>query len=304
MDKKGDYKWGIVLSLILGLMVLTLSLYFIFNELWTGNEAAREVCRQSIQVRALLPAARTGGFEFESFKEEFPLKCKTNVVEISKSNVERNEVGKIIAETMAECWALYGKGDENAFPADVYGLRTTCIPCARIHLSDEAKVAIGSDGFNIRDALDLKMDPQYSYYVYLRDSGKKFPAFNPAFSREFDFSGNEFRVDEDDGVAAVFKNRLTGTTDSQMFFNASVFSVVSMNKVYLSKILDPMKGDLLINYGILTTAKEASIGDYIPYLFYFQSEDGNPFEEVQKQLFDGFWWKNSNVCDQWEGIPA
>jgi len=324
INKRGDYKWGIVLSLILGLMVLSLSLYFIFNELWTGDEADRQVCRQSIQVRALLPDVTIAGIEgIDSFKDQYPLKCKTHVVEISEGDVERGEAGKIIAEIMAECWALYGKGDENAFPAEFFK-SSSCVPCARIHLSDEAKTALGSGRINIREALDLKMDPQYSYYVYLRDSGKKFSAFDFGNSLSFDLSGEGFEFKDADWIWKTFelKNKLNGGK-----FNA----LMTVESVSLPEFFYAEKGDLLINYGIVGMG-DSDFGDYVPYLFYFQSEDGKPFDEVKKSfVFDipstlfemasDFFTLETftqlpsdrlkevqdasvGFCESWEGIPA
>ena len=275
MNKKGDYKWGIMLSLILGLMVLSLSLYFIFNELWTGDEEARQICRQSIQLRNLLPESKYMGFNLKSFKSEYPLKCKTHVVEIDESDVrdiERAE--KIIAENIVECWALYDKGDASAFPSDFYSVASTCVPCARIHLTNEAKEYMNQNSveINIRDSLDLQMNKGFSYRTYLKNAGEKFPAFNPASAREFNLSGDNFKVDISDYKNAVLLNRLTGGTENRGLEKIkNVWSPLDVSRVDLPMMFDSSKGDLLIGYGIITSAEKSDIGDYIPYLFYFQT---------------------------------
>ena len=192
-NKKGDYKYGIILSLILGVIVLSLSLYFIFQEIWSEDELDWEICRQSIQIRALLP-----DIEVTSFKDDYPLKCKTQVVEIEKSDVKNIEdAQKIIAETMARCWALYDKGDSNAFPAKFFK-SSTCVPCARIHLTEEAKKYMEDKkmtGINIRESLmNLKMTKEYTYYEYLDNSGKKFSAFNFGNRVLFDLEGDGFSI--------------------------------------------------------------------------------------------------------------
>lgn len=320
MNKKGDYKWGIVLSLILGLMVLSLSLYFIFHELWSEEDIDRQICRQSIQLRALLPDSGYG-IDALDFKSDYPLKCKTHVVEISKKDVVlkggRMDAERKIAEAMAECWVLYGNGDENAFPAKFFK-SSSCVPCARIHLTDEAKDELGSRTINIRDALDLQMREGYTYYQFLRDSGKKFSAFDFGNGLAFNLSGNGFEVLNRDGwwKNIELKNKIGGE------FTARMRSV----NVTLPKFFDVTKGDLLINYGIVTIRDE-DFGDYIPYLFYFQTEDGNPFDEVKHDFIFNFWKVPSTVlsvlwdipekglketfadrdvgfCEEWEGIPA
>jgi hypothetical protein len=291
MDKKGDYKWSIILSLILGLLILGLSLFFIFNEYFTSEDTDLQICRQSIQVRALLPEVEEGGFTLTSFKEDFPLKCKTMVKTIEKEDVE--DVEEIIAETMAECWALYDKGTTSAFPADFYGATSACVPCARIHLTEEAKVVLrekGVDNINIRDALDERMTEEYSYLTYLKNSGDDYSAFGRKSVAPFFLEGDNFSVNQDE----VIKER-------------NIMTTVEISEVSLPKLFYLDKGDLLINYGIIVQSSDW----YTPYLFYFQvNQKPNPFEEVKNEFYS---WSditravdisNSNFCESWEGIPA
>jgi|GEM_PF-1034380 hypothetical protein len=334
MNKKGDYKWGIILSLILGLMVLSLSLYFIFHELWTGEDEARQICKQSIQLRAFLPDLGPDWFKYNSFKDEYPLRCKTKIVEISAQDVEGGKVEKIIAENIAECWALYDMGDSNAFPAEVFK-KSTCVPCARIHLTDEAKVKLGDGVINIRKALDLEMGNGYTYYQFLRDSGKKFSAFNFGNGVPFNLEEEGFEIDKTTwkliGIDLDFKkwenakltNRLSGGV-----FDAKMSSTdISLPQNFLAD-----KGDLIINYGIVTVS-ERNFGNYIPYLFYFQAEQNinkklnDPFVETGSSFVFNPWATllalttqdvskdrakvkkdveaaSVAFCDTWEGIPA
>ncbi len=303
MDKVGDYKYGLLFSLIMGLLVIGLSFYFIFNELFTQEDIDWQVCRQSIQARATLPDVDLEGFgSMTSFKDAYPLKCKTNVVEIDKGNVK--DIDKIIGETMVECWALFDKGDVSAFP-DKFFKSSTCVPCARIHLTNEAKDYLKEKNIvvNIRNALDEPMTSEYSYYVYLRDAGKKFSAFDLAGSREWYFDPKGFSVasEEGDFVGAVFHNRLTGAEDDYTISKDVNWGWIG--GVSLPEFFDYEKGDLLISYGVATTSN-INIGNYIPYLFYFQTgADPNPFEEVSKKLIN---WpvRDIDMCNEWEGVPA
>ncbi len=327
MNKKGDYKYSVIFSLILGLMVLSLSLYFIFNEVWSSDAADREVCRQSIQLRSLLPNVELEGIDSGvSFKDKFPLKCKTKVVEINEGEVERGEVGKIIAEIIAECWALYDNGDANAFPTEFFK-SGACVPCARIHLTDEAKAAMGDDGINIRESLNLQMSQGFSYHNYLMSSGDKFSAFDFGNVLHFNLSGDSFNVKGFNIFNTDVVNKINGET---------AYLGVIRDEISLPKILYPEKGDLLINYGVVAIGSNIvsgnkEFGGYIPYLFYFQTgQDPNPFEIVQhtfianpveavfniltvnhweaikdpegelKKLFGS----GVDFCEQWEGIPA
>ncbi|MFH1521758.1 MAG: hypothetical protein ABIF18_02255 [archaeon] len=327
VNKKGDYKYGIILSLILGVMVLSLSLYFIFQELWSSDELDWEICRQSIQIRALLPDVEKAGITAISFKDDYPLKCKTMIIEVNKKNVE--DIDKIIGDTMARCWALFDKGRSNSFPAQFYK-SSICVPCARIHLTEDAKKYMeanekkykyegGVIGTNIRNALDLPMTKKYSYYGYLNNSGKKFSAFIFGNGFPFDLEGGEFKIEATSfpWEYAYLTNELSGGN-----FTAKM----TTKDISLPKIFDITKGDLLINYGIVTMSDE-NFGNYIPYLFYFQAnQEPDPFKEVKEKFIfnranvlasalefsfslqsdEANILKESSVgfCEQWEGIPA
>jgi len=331
MNKKGDYKWGIIISLILGLMVLSFSLYFIFNEVWTGEDSDRQICRQSIQLRSTLPDVTIKKMiDIGSFKDEFPLKCKTHVVEIGRDDVVLNKngemkAGKKIVEAMAECWALYDKGDASAFPLKFYK-DSTCVPCARIHLTNDAKKELGKKNIDIRGALDLQMGKGYSYYDYLSKSGKKFSAFSFGNGVSFDLEADNFGVnivESKPWERVELKNKINGAS-----YSANILSA----DISLPKFFDSKKGDLLINYGIVGIGDD-SFSEYVPYLFYFQTgQEPNPFKEprnffifnIPEALWNQFkqakwgiiysiikqYFSKEDVdvgvrfCDMWEGIPA
>jgi hypothetical protein len=251
-------------------------------------------------LRANLPEPTFLGLKVTSFKDEFPLRCKTQVIEVDKGDLK--EIDDIIGRTMAECWALWSNGDVSAFPSVVYslnelsGTRSVCVPCARIHLTVDAKNKLGGN-IDIRRALDSPMTNEYSYFTYLEESGKQFPAFNPASSRKFDLNGSSFLVDESEKEPITLKNLLTGGEESGIEIKSS--------KVSLPKFFYLDKGDLIINYGVALSSTEGPIGDYIPYLFYFQNgQDPDPFGQTKNLLIDGPAWKNYHLCETWEGIPA
>ncbi len=304
MDNRGIYR-SVLLSLILGTMVVSLGIYFIFNEIWAGDDSEREVCRQSIQLRNLLPEVGSGGINIYSFKEDFPLKCKTHVVEINEDDVViRNgvmEAERKIAEAIAECWALYDKGDTNAFPTDGFGANSVCVPCARIHLTDEAKEAVGDKGINIENALkNLRMEPEYSYYSYLMNSGKKFSAFSVGGALPFNLSGDSFEIEGIDSVFwknVVLKNKLNGAE----------IILPKVSNIILPQIFNVSRGDLIINYGVFLVRGNDEFGYNVPYIFYFQSfQDVDPFKEVRDKNLFGVTKKLLGVkfCEEWDGIPA
>jgi len=135
-NKRGDTKYYIIISLILGLMVLTISLYWIFNEYFNEGDIEWEVCRQSILVRASLPEAELLGLELDT-KGAFPLKCKTEVVTIDSMRTPE-EVYGVISDTVAQGWYMFGEGKLDFIHRDTWSSKTVCMAFARVHFSEEA----------------------------------------------------------------------------------------------------------------------------------------------------------------------
>lgn len=423
MDKKGDYKYGLLFTLIMGLLVVGLSFYFIFNELFSDEDISYEVCRQSVITRSVLPDVTLKKISnLDSFKNSYPLKCETRKIEISEADVKDIEVAqRKIAETMMECWALFDRGDSSAFPPPgiwnfIDSATSYCVPCARLSLSEGAKDYMEKNviEIDIREGLDLNVEgEEFSYFAWLKNSGEKFSAFDLATSSEFDLSGDEFRIedggsiinklefyaengvlmvslpfafdvkavdfkkdssgalgvnsdlikiaenmvnylnqdnkvivsdfckgkdeemicsvlkkyvdekededivilekgdddwvvvvnkkDEVGQVGAVFRSRTGGVTD----YTSEIYNFAEVSHIVLPRKFTAEDGDLLISYGIVVSDDAGDIGNYIPYLFYFQTEQTNVFGEVQNQLIDAVGYtKNVDFCEEWEGVPV
>lgn len=302
INKRGD-KYYIMISLILGLIVLSLSLYFIFQEYFNSDMIDQESCRQSVILRANLPEAKFAKLTAVSFKDKFPLKCKTQVIKISKEDIEKDRAGKIIADTLVQCWNLFGNGDFNPMPSKFAGVATTCVPCARISLTPGAKkLMTGDDSIKIDIEAALREGPFFgtTYYNYLRDVGDSFPALGLAGGKAFNLSGSNFSVDFDFPPVDIFAkyrstliNRKNGKTTRRFLSN-----------VTLPKYFNVSLGDLLVGYGDYTFVIKEDYGQYTPYLFYFQiDQPSDPFLEVKKTLAQGL-VVSSVFCTSWEGIPA
>ncbi len=293
MEKQGDYKWGIMLSLLIGLMILAVGFSLFYQEAQTGALGDMTVCRESIQARSVLPDAKLGGITFDSFKDAYPLKCKTMVVDVSEADLKDGSYRDKIGGAMAECWALYGKGDSNAFPARFFKT-STCVPCARVHLSDDAKDYMKRENMkiNLRNVLDAKMGKDYSYWSYLLGAGERFSAFGIQRSFVSNFSGNIFSIIRKHTIQRNILIHPNKIDKSEV--------IVKVANLTLPKYFYSGKGDLLIGYGVSQANGKDRFSDYFPYLFYFQvNQEPSPFDEVGKDLFDGM-----KFCDKWEGIPA
>lgn len=309
-NKRGQVHW-IMISLILGIIVLGLVLGYFFQEFFNGEMIDQESCLQSIDLRAMSPEVKIAGGDWVSFKDKFPLKCKTQVFDITEADIVEGTAGKIVADAMVQCWSSYGDGDKNAFPSDWYGRRSTCVPCARIHLAEDAKNYLEKNPdkrIDIESSLRNGIFRGMTYYNYLREVGEAFPALDPASASAFQLDGANFSISYL-GYLGTLKNRKTGIVQGSKAFSI-IDKPLWFAETKLPKYFNHSQGDLLINYGIYTSSTKGGIGGYFPYLFYFQiDQPSDPFEEVKKDyVFDANKWIPGtwgvSFCEGWEGIPA
>ena len=135
--KRGDDKYYILISLILGIIVLGLSLYFIFQEIISENGVDWEVCRQSVVLRASLPETEIKAFGLRvDSKSAYPLKCKTEVIKIERAR-EPEDIWEPIADAIASTWYAYGEGKFDFVSREVLSGKTACLVAARITYSDK-----------------------------------------------------------------------------------------------------------------------------------------------------------------------
>jgi hypothetical protein len=139
MKKRGSEKYYILMSMILGLLVLSISIYFIFNEYFNKDDLDWEACRQSIYLRAISPDFH----KIADLKDAMPLKCKTEVIKIDTAKPEV-VYGKI-SDVIAAGWHLFGEGEFDIVPRSMVFNKEYCMVFARVSYTDKAIKEI-SDG--------------------------------------------------------------------------------------------------------------------------------------------------------------
>jgi hypothetical protein len=286
--------WKIIVPGILSLILLVMFIYFIFFEYFNDEQLSTDVCMQSISLRASSPEARRLGFTFVSFKETFPLKCKNQVVEITKEDFDNGVASQIILETFAGCWNLYYGGQKPLFPAASHGVQSYCAPCARIHF-DEGAREYGQQ-IILQDELKNYQLNGEVYKDFLRDAF----SFNvEGIQVPFSFSGDSsFKVDKTQSskwdYLAVF-NPLIALTNPKV--------IREVGGVLLPSIVDPSEGDILISFGQITSADPENFIGESSYLIYFNLENGNPFSEVKEPFVEKL-FNDVSLCQNWDGVPA
>ena len=300
VNKKGD-KYYIMISLILGLIVLSLSLYFIFQEYFNQEMIDQESCRQSVILRGMLPEGEKLGITWISFKDDFPLKCKTQVSTIDYEDTTK--AGKLIADTLAQCWYLFGEGEMQIFPAQPargiipgYGLESYCTPCARIHFAPRVKSFYEKNPIDVSAALSKPMT-DISYKTYLEQAFSPSTGVNWIFfntdktTNRFKFSGDKFLIDDSQtkGIFDTIHNYFVG----------------GLATITLPRYINSSNGDMIIFFSEVIRSDKSEVFGYNPLLFYFQIDQNNPdpFEEVKKDSFEA-WDQGTTMCNQFDGVPA
>jgi len=140
LNKRGSEKYYILISLILGLLILGISLYFIFQEYFDENSRNWEVCRQSVVLRdaAIVKAGEAGGKIGQDIAESSPFKCRAELIEVDYKDYDK--AGFAIVDAMAGCKALYNKDNEILYAPDwdIDG-DFSCFQCARIKFSEDVR---------------------------------------------------------------------------------------------------------------------------------------------------------------------
>lgn len=151
MVGKGGVWRGYILALILGLIVISLSLWFLFFEYFTSEELDWQGCRQSIVLRANAPNLEELATDM---KGAFPLKCRTEVVTIDSGNAE--EAYRKIADAVARGWYMFGEGEFDFVHKEVYNSKSYCMAFARLHYTGEASDEFYENaGISRADAEDI-----------------------------------------------------------------------------------------------------------------------------------------------------
>ena len=263
-DKRG-VKWEILTSFILGLIVVSIVLFWLFQEYFAEDDLSWEVCRQSIVVRNSIPDVSIEGFTVGTFKDKFPLKCETQVITITEDNVR--DAPRLIMDAMAQSWYLFGEGKYQIYPSALIGGDSYCMGTVRVHFYSGLK---GS--FQMKWAFDQKMDNGQSYRDYLTQNG--------------------------DDNAIIRDNRFAPDLDVSYYAKSWFYDAI---KVKLPEIIDYSKGDLfIVPVQFIVRDKETNT-----HLFYFQDKDGHNFEKLESTVMKyPFKRSSQKICNNWEGIPA
>jgi hypothetical protein len=282
-NKRASEKYYILISLILGLILIAIVFGWIFQEYFFG-ESEMDIlrCKQSVIARHNLPQLEEIGGNWFSLKDNFPLECKTQIITINENN--QDNAGKIIADAISACWAIYNQGEVSLFPKGhiFEDIRTSCFTCARIHFDSSIKTRFtGSDTIPILGEGSILLDTMpngQTYYDYLIANNQ-----NPFLKRQPKGTPEEdFRiVPEENG-----------------------FWREDTSKIYYPTTIDSNNGDLHITLASWMIEKDLVVNSVFFYqkaqqiLKELTNSDGD--HDIQN---DWGWTGDINAaCSSWDGI--
>jgi hypothetical protein len=277
-----------MLALILGLIVVSLSLYFIFHEYFTEEDIDWEQCRQSLLLRSKLPEVDLKVATISS-KGSLPLMCGTKAFNIDYEDVDKAE--ELIAETIASSWYMIGAGEWRFFPEKTWNSGQLEIPCmilARVHMSDEVKdYYVWDKTIDIARALNSPMRGYSgSYWQYLNPIGGR-KAFS--YFREWSKDGFSFERHREWSLWSL------AIPDEVDAFN-------------IPRIFNASKGDLFVVYAHPTTKHPGEDGETVikPYMILVQEEDfGKLSDEKWVKYNEGSSISGyAKVCSSIETVPS
>lgn len=173
INKKGELTTKNLVTLLVLIASFVIVLFFLFR-LDLGAVTDKEICHNSVVLKS-----KAQGLVGE-------LDCKINYVCISGGgncedisptetivvNVDsKEEIMKVIAEEMANCWWMFGEGKLN-YIGENFGATTTCAACSTVKFDD--RILDKNYKINYREFYEylstLQDDSIENYLNYLYDS--------------------------------------------------------------------------------------------------------------------------------------
>ncbi len=156
--KKGEMTSTQLITVILLIIGFCILLYVFYTSI-SNTDSDRKVCHTSVVLRGTMPDV-VG----TDSKEVIPLKCRTKRLCVSDkllgkgecseslgkdfetarvssdAKKKENEIKKILAEEMADCWAMMGEGKIQVFKREVLLGKRSCVVCSRVVFDKNIKL--------------------------------------------------------------------------------------------------------------------------------------------------------------------
>ncbi|MEM3074792.1 MAG: hypothetical protein QW727_02525 [Candidatus Pacearchaeota archaeon] len=191
MNKKGDITSTQIVVIIVLIVSFLVILYFFYLLYFNSSIVDKESCHTSVIAKATLPeprGVRLGDFSLACKTEKVCITTKSLVdgncrgelgksyitERVSKNSKENNrEINSILADKMAECWAMMGEGKISVFSRELLSGEDElkCVICSRISFDrdsvNEGKIPAKVYGLVEYMLTHKILDRDVSYYEFL-----------------------------------------------------------------------------------------------------------------------------------------
>ncbi len=259
MDKRGFLAVEWVVSIILILVGLGILIFAVTN-LFTQNDVDKNTCHFSVISRGSTPSLAKGyvplrcktdkicvtGKLFGGECDEFKGEKGVTKIRVSNSAVQGLEqVQKIYAQSMLECWELMGKGKVSLFSqgaAENFGVGLvypSCVVCSRIAIDKNSLDGVQFENMNINEYMKSHLVPktEKTYFDYMlgEDYAASYTIDNnllnlPDFNSKKDDAGNDIDlIKKDQGtlVELADSSTISNTREDNLKETAIVFMQIT-----------------------------------------------------------------------------
>ena len=179
MNKKGDLSIGFIAGLIITLVGFAILLYAYYQLSFVG-EIDREVCHQSVVLRATFPDLAQGYAPLKCNTEkicitgkligkgecgEFKNEKSYTTVRVGNNQDSLNKIQRIYAQELLSCWSTMGEGKVSLFSQGVaknFGLGSvypTCVICSRIAVDKKNLDKVDFSKMDLFDYMNTRLVP-------------------------------------------------------------------------------------------------------------------------------------------------
>lgn len=257
--KRGAVESYFVVTILLAILGFVIVLYFLLG-LDLEKQSEDEVCRLSVLTRATSP---------EAVQSAVPLKCRTKKICLTKGDGTcaeqfagedpeivkltgddgkiRNEIAKVSADAMLNCWKMMGEGKLDLFGkfADQLGFgnaQATCMICSRIVVDKSIPLDVLKE-VNINSYMEETVIPELGVNYLSALSGgsvtsyaKRDPVQENVFGKFQGFLGNDasrtFQLDKESEIEKLDARLTVNKENRELALVFMQFKTVAPKKVF------------------------------------------------------------------------
>ncbi len=167
--KKGQWTPTIAIATVIIMIIVLSIMIFVYTQIWESSGIDKEACRQSVQLNGRTKHKILTGLDMtkhivDPYGNAVELQCETEFLKIHDEEPE--VLKKKVADSMVDCWQMYGEGELEIFDTNDGNY---CAICSRLEFDEQTILP---------DFTDYLMDNnpprnELTYFEYFKQTGKR-----------------------------------------------------------------------------------------------------------------------------------